>query len=263
MRKWVVLAAWAVVAALGAMPVGDPAFPKIIQQGFFIPKSSSVSVRSGYEGDFVSDARFQQYNQGVGRVDSYQQDTNSGTVTINFLNRLDIYTVLGSSRVVSDWRFTDLAGIVHRVELETMYDFLWGLGARAILYEWGNVCLGVGGRYEQSDYGPVWMTVDGAAKSANGTLLHWSEWQIDLAISYAIDIFTPYLGVTYTNAKATLGTFTMAIAGDDSGNNSFKNRTPVGVCIGCSLSTSKFFMLNVEGRLIDEEAVTISGDFRF
>ena len=43
----------------------------------------------------------------------------------------------------------------------------------------------------------------------------------------------------------------------------FENRTPVGIVIGCSISNGKYFMLNIEGRLIDEDAVTISGDLRF
>lgn len=250
-------------AALFAAPVGDPAFPQLIQQGFFIPRTSPVSVRSGYEGDFISDARLEQYDQGVGRVDSYQKNTNSGTITLNFVNRLDLYAILGSSRTQADWRFTDTSNVVHRVELETFYDFLWGAGGRALLYEWGSVGLGLGGRYEQSHYDPVWLTVDGVPQSATGTHLHWEEWQIDLDLSYTIDFFTPYIGVKYSYVRTHLGTFDTPIAGDDSGTNSFKNRTPVGVCIGCSLSTGKYFMLNVEGRLVDEEAVTISGDFRF
>src|SRR3989344_7857549 len=259
MKSWAFLIAVFIAASpLWAAPVGDPAYPQLIRQGFFIPQSSCIDGRSGYEGDFVSDARLEQYKQGVGRVDSYQQGTNSGTVTINIVNRLDLYTILGSSRAQADWRFTDTSGEVHRIELETLYDFLWGLGARAILYEWGQICLGLGGRYEHAKYDPVWMTVDGLTKSTGGTRLHWCEWQMDLDLSYTIDLFTPYVGVKYSNVRAKVGTFSTQIAGNDTGTNSFKNRTPVGICIGCSLSTGKYFFLNVEGRLVDEEAVTIS-----
>ena len=88
-------------------------------------------------------------------------------------------------------------------------------------------------------------------------------WQVDADMSYRIDIFTPYIGVKYSNVRSGVGILSTAISNSGLGVNFFENRSPVGVFIGCSLSSGKHFMLNIEGRLIDEEAVTISGDFRF
>jgi len=42
-----------------------------------------------------------------------------------------------------------------------------------------------------------------------------------------------------------------------------KSKNNFGMALGCSLSSSKYFLLNAEVRLIDEEAVTINGEFRF
>jgi hypothetical protein len=245
-----------------AAPVENTSAPQLIKCGFFIPKDSVVSVRAGYEGDFVADGRMQQHDWGNGRVDSYTQETNSGTVTLNFLNRLDIYGLVGSSRTCADWRFTT-GGDVHRAQLETLYNFLWGAGARGILYESSCFAFGAGGRFEHSKYDNLWMTIDGAVQKASHTELHWRVWQIDLDMSYKIDLFTPYIGVKYSNVRSGVGIFSVPISNSGMGVNCFKNRTPVGVFIGCSLSSGKYFMLNIEGRLIDEEAVTISGDFRF
>ncbi len=153
--------------------------------------------------------------------------------------------------------------MAHLIDLETLYNFLWGAGGRVLLFEWGCASLGCGGRYEHSNYDGVWITSNGVVQNASGSHLHWREWQIDLDLSYKIDIFCPYIGVKYYNLKTDVGTFSVPVAANGSGNNQFKNRTPVGVFIGCTLSTGKYFMLNVEGRLVDEEAVTISGDFRF
>ncbi|HSX26599.1 MAG TPA: hypothetical protein VLE89_06300 [Chlamydiales bacterium] len=250
-------------SALYAAPVGNPSAPGLIEEGFFIPCDSWVDIRFGYEGDFISDARLKQYDEGHGRVDRYRQDTNAGTATFNIVDRFDIYGVLGSSRSCADWRFTDSVGDVHQIEIETHYDFLWGAGARAILFEWGAVNLGIGGRYEHCCFRPSWLTSDGVNKSTSGSNFHWHEWQVDLDISYQIDLLTPYIGLKYSNDKVEVTGFSIPIASNESGTNHFKNRTPVGVFIGCSLSTGEYFMLNVEGRLIDEEAVTISGDVRF
>lgn len=257
------LAALFTSTALCAAPVGNPAAPQLIYEGFFTSCENWVDVRAGYEGDFVSDARLKQYNEGQGRVDCYEQTTNSGTLTINFVDRFDVFGVLGSSRTNAEWRFTDLDENVHQVKIETEYDFLWGIGGRAILFEWGNATLGCGGRYESAHYDPEWLTIDGINFSTANTSLKWHEWQIDIDLSYRIELLTPYIGIKYLNVKSQIGEFSVPISNTESGSDSFENRNPVGIFIGCSLSNNRYFMLNLEGRLIDEEAVTISGDVRF
>lgn len=265
MKKFAVLiAAMVASTTLYAAPVGNTSAPELIQEGFFISCDSWINFRVGYEGDFVADGRMKQFDQGHGRVDSYQQDTNSGTFTLNILDRLDIYGVFGSSRTQADWRFSDLAArTVTRIDMETKYNFLWGAGARAILYEWCNTSLGLGGRYSSCNYHPVWLTADGLVQPVAGTHFDWREWQINLDVSYKIDLFTPYIGLKYSNARTRLKNFAISISQDLTGTNSFENRIPVGLYVGCTLSTGQYFMLNIEGRLIDEEAVTISGDLRF
>lgn len=249
--------------ALFSAPVGNTSFPQILQTGFFFSSESWIDVRAGYEGDFVYDGRMKQKDEGVGRVDRYKQDTNSGTVTFNILDRLDIYGVFGSSQTRADWRFLDLAGGTHNAETGTESGFLWGVGARAILLEWGNTDIGVGGRYEACRYKPTWLTIDGANASVSGAHLRWDAWQINGDISYKIDLFTPYVGIKYLAADTKIGTFSTSIASNGSGKNRFENRIPVGVYVGCTLSTGKYFMLNLEARFVDEEAITVSGDLRF
>lgn len=249
--------------ALFAAPIGNTAAPQILEEGFFIPSDCWVDIRAGYEGDFVGDARLEQEKEGNGRVDSYTQSTNSGTVTINILDRLDIYGVFGSCRTCAEWRASDASGDIHNFQMQTFHNFLWAVGVRAILFEWGKCDLGAGGRYSSVNNQPAWLTVDGENTSVSGTHCRWREWQINLDVSYHIDILTPYIGIKYSNAKTRLGRFSVSIASNGSGNDHFKNRVPVGLFLGCSFSTGKYFMLNVEGRLIDEEAVTISGDLRF
>ena len=241
---------------LHAAPVGNPAAPALIQKGLFTSSHSWGSLRLGYEGDFVSDGRLGQFNQGVGRVDCYEQDTNSGTATFNLLDRLDLYGVFGSSCTKANWRFEDTAAeTITRLNLATQNSFLWGAGARIILYEWGHAFLGFGGRYSASDYPLEWFTSNGAEQALEGALLHWRQWQINCDFAYKIELLTPYIGVKYSNERVDLQHFFFS--------SSFENRIPVGLYLGCTLSNGQYFMLNLEGRLIDEEAVSISGDFRF
>lgn len=259
--KILLLSAMMASAALNAAPVGNTAAPQLIEVGFLVPYDSWVDPRAGYEGDFVADAKLKQ--RPSGRVDRYTQNTNSGTVTLNVLDRLDLYGVFGSSSTCAEWRFSSEAEVIQNAEMETFQNFLWGIGARAILFEWGNCDFGFGGRYSSVHNKPLWLTIDGVDASVSNSHCRWREWQINLDISYHIDLLTPYIGTKYSNAETHLGAFETIIATNNSKNNSFENRIPVGIYIGCGVSTGKYFMLNIEGRLVDEEAVTISGDLRF
>jgi len=263
MKKiWIAIACM-ITGTLASAPVGNTASPQILQKGFFIPDECWVNLRLGYEGDFVFDARLNQKQEGSGPVDKYSQTTNSGTVTLNVLERLDLYGVFGSSRACAQWRFKNLLGNVQNAEMETMHAFLWGFGARAILLEWGNWDLGVGGRYSAANNPLSWLTIDGSNAEAAGAHSRWTQWQVNCDISYHIDIFIPYIGIKYAIEKAVLDTISTPIANSGSVIDHFKTKCPIGLDLGCALSTSKYFMVNVEARLINEEALTISGDLRF
>lgn len=257
-----ILLAFAAILGIHAAPIGNTASPDLIEKGIFSSSDYRVDIRAGYEGDFVTDGRMNQFEQGTGRVDCYQQNTNSGTFTLNFVDRLDIYGVFGSSDTKAEWRIST-GDEIHRLEMKTQQNFLWAVGARAILYEWCKISLGMGGRYSECDYAPEHFFSDGIAEPVLGTFCHWRQWQVNLDFSYKIKIFTPYIGVKYSDEKTHLGNFTVPIASDGSGSNSFQNRDPVGLYLGCALSNGHYFMVNLEGRLIDEEAVTISAELRF
>lgn len=263
MNRWITGCLFFVAGWIHAAPIGNTGAPDIIQMGLFIPCTSWIDVRGGYEGDFVADGRMEQFNDSFGRVDCYEQDTNSGTVTLNFLNRLDVFGVFGSSKTKTNWRFENEDGAIHRLNLHTDWNFLWAAGARAILYQWGDTFLGIGGRYSFSNYDPTQLTSDGAQIPVAGTFFHWREWQVSFDLSYKIKYFIPYIGFKYLHARSYLGNFSVPIAANGSGNNAFENREPVGLFLGCGLSNGHYGMINVEWRLIDEEAVTVSADLRF
>ncbi len=253
-----------ILSAIGqAAPIGNTASPALIRKGFFTSSSSTSDWKAGYEGDFVSDARLKQFEEGLGRVDEYVQLTNSGTVTLNFPGKVDLYGVLGTSQAKANWRFTDSAGSIHRIKIETSTLFLWAVGARGIYYQWCGLDLGVGGRYTCCSYQPTSFTSDGVNISPDGAHFHWTEWQINLDFSYTIRLFTPYIGVKYSHNRTALDRFPTAISQSGTGSNHFKNRQPVGLYLGCGLSNGDYFMCNIEGRLIDEESITLSADFRF
>lgn len=261
------LAGWTFICGvfpLFGAPVGNSAAPDLIKKGFLISEESWVNFRLGYEGDFVEDGRMNQYNEGTGRVDTYKQWTNSGTATLNILDHLEVFGVFGSSETKADWRFENLSlNTVTRIEFETNPAFLWAAGGRAIVYEWNKIYVGLGGRYTACNAGTKWVTSNGAMEPVGGSSVDWREWQINLDFSYKIDWLIPYIGAKYLNAKTDLNNFSIPISQELNGFNSFENRDPVGLYLGCTLTSGSYFILNLEGRLIDEEAITITADFRF
>src|SRR3990167_10229915 len=140
-------------------PVGNPLNPEIMDEGFFISPSSWLNFRIGYEGIFVSDARMTKKTSD-GKIDNFKNDVNSGSLTLNLKNRVDLFAVLGASRVRADWRF-DNSGTLSRIELETNYKFYWAAGIKIILFQWGNTVISTGGRYSCAKPTISSVTLDG------------------------------------------------------------------------------------------------------
>src|SRR5207302_1613967 len=140
--------------------------------------------------------------------DNFRQYTNSGTLTCNFVQRMDIYGVWGASKAKAEWRFPE-ADSIHIVKLKTFEQNLWALGTRTILCQWCNLFLGLGGRYSSSRYHPAHVTFDGIKVPVSGTHFFWKEWQVNMDFSYKICLFTPYVGVKYSNNRVHLGDFSV------------------------------------------------------
>jgi len=263
MKKSIFCIASLFSSLLFADPSGNVAAPRVIEKGFFIPRNCKVSARAGYEGNFVFDGHMRQDVEGSGNVDRYTQMVNAGTITLNGADRLDVYGVFGASQTCAEWRFADTANRIRNVHMETAHGFLWAVGARVVFFESGPWSLGLNGRYSSTQNHLQWLTIDGLNASVNGVTFDQSVWQLNLGAAYHIDLFTPYVAINYLNVRSSMGTMSTAIAKQNSRSNHFENKMPVGLNLGCTLSTGKYFMLNVEARVVSEEAISLSGEFRF
>ncbi len=242
-------------------PVGNPLNPEIIDEGFFISAPSWINFRLGYEGIFVSDAKMIKKPQKE-KIDNFKNDVNSGSITLNLKNRVDMYTLLGTSRIRSDWRF-DNSSVMSRIELETNYKFYWAAGGRIILFQWRNTALSTGGRYSCTKPTISFITQDGAPKETANSKIKYKDWQVDMGLAHEIDIFIPYLGVKYLNSKAQIQNAPIIIAANAQNQIKMKNKNNFGVYVGCSLSNRKYFMFTIEARFIDEEAISVMGEMKF
>lgn len=249
--------------SLLSAPAKNPAEPNLLNKGFFIPQISPVFIRVSYEGNYTSNARLKQTQEGSGRVDNFELFSNLGLFVFNIDDHFDLYGGFGATTIDSNWRFNNTVGGISRVSLESNNRYSWTMGANATIFKWGDAYLGGGMRYSGVNTNLAWITVDGVNTATNNAKLRWLQWQVEAAIGCRIGFFTPYLGGKYSNVRVSLQSFNVAIAQNDNHDIHMENRNHVGAYLGVTLTNGDFFMLTLEGRIIDEEAVSVSGDVRF
>lgn len=212
------------------------------------------------------------------------------------------------------------------VELYTDTAFAWSVGARAALWECGCATLGASFQYAQSKPKveelnvlcnaaeftinkpqgyvgaafPLELTAGtDAATGTKDASIDYHEWQASLALSYRLNMFTPYIGVKWSRASFDADTIRIAqpklataildvttlnptIAGagtviqqgqnGELGDtmqivslqiNKMKSRKSCGLAVGTTIVDADKYAVTVETRLIDERAAHVNAQFRF
>lgn len=244
-------------SAIFGLYMGNPAEPEIIDAGLFIPQDASFSVKVGYQGDRVFDRLLHAYAGSHARVDRFEMQMDQGVIALNYLDRFELYGTVGSMR--SCFWFRPHVDKKRR-EFETNNRATGGLGARLLLAQWGNTGIGLDGKVQYGKPGIRWVAVNGVSHTSSAHLTY-REWQGSFAVYHTIDLFTPYLGVKYSNVHSDVQGLSRSVYP----HRHFKmsNRCRFGMAVGCSLSQGKKIDLNLEVQLIDEQAVTFGGNVKF
>lgn len=211
------------------------------------------------------------------------------------------------------------------IELYTDTAFAWSVGARAALWECGCATLGASFQYAQSKPKveelnvlcnaaeftinkpkgyvdqvfplPETAGTDGATNVKDASI-DYHEWQASLALSYRLNMFTPYIGVKWSRASFDADSIriaqpklataildvttlnpTIAGAGEvkNTGGgqlgdtmqivsmqiNKMKSRKSCGLAVGTTIVDADKYAVTVETRLIDERAAHVNAQFRF
>jgi opacity protein-like surface antigen len=252
------------VTAAYAAPVGNIATPATLQKGIiYQDKDAQFAVVAGGEIDLIFDRKLKLVGSDYD-VSSIKSKSNAygGKVGILIMDRFMPYTVLGAAKhkiKVSD------AG--ESVSLETKDDFIWAIGGTAMLYETklegmgnGTLRIGVDGRYRQFDTNIKKITVDGGTFKIDDKVEYKSqEWQVALALSYQIEQIIPYVGVKYSDVRTELKE---KVTGD-AYKVKLKAKNNVGIFVGGDIAVNDSFTANIEGRFIDETALSLGATVRF
>ncbi|WP_080127272.1 porin [Chlamydia suis] len=234
-------------------------------------------------------------------------------------NLVGLFGLTGTSVAATDLPNVNLTQAV--VELYTDTAFAWSVGARAALWECGCATLGASFQYAQSkpkveelnvlcnaaeftinkpqgyvDQAFPLPETAGTSNAANvkDASIDYHEWQASLALSYRLNMFTPYIGVKWSRAsfdadairiaqpKAAAAVVdittlnpTISGKGQDAATlqdtmqivslqiNKMKSRKSCGLAVGTTIVDADKYAVTVETRLIDERAAHVNAQFRF
>ena len=119
--------------------------------------------------------------------------------TYGFTDFLDVFTKLGGVRSRSHTH--DMAGTTDWT-LNTNYDFAWGAGLRANIYEWPNgVYVNSSFEYLRGKHADKIVYIAGSKQDVNA---EWQEWIGRVESGWKIKRFIPYLGVQYSDFETKL-----------------------------------------------------------
>lgn len=231
-----------------------------MKQGIWLG-DSWISFRLGYFDDWIYKQRFQDEFKldGVTHTRTFLKlSTYSGMLTLNFLDRLDLYGLVGSSRLQVD------------EEIFTKRALSWAVGGKGVLLKHRNFFLGADVKYFQTNQKPRFFVVDGLPFNiVSNYRLKVQEFQGALGISYRAWIFAPFISATYIlthiepEPAVVLVRFPDMDEIVDVESKSIICKKPWGMALGLTLVDCCKATLAFEWRLFNQNAINVNGEVRF
>jgi hypothetical protein len=241
---------------------GNPALPEMPEEGFFVPKESWFSFKFGYEGDVLFDRslRVEGKKSHISHhVNSFEYIMNSGSLTLGFSDRVEIYGLLGAMKT----KMSQTPVSHEHVHYDTGYHFSGEMGIRAIVAYWGDTKLSVDAKYFMTNPHIDRIDLNGDRISSSGAKIHETEWQVGAGVSHRVSWFIPYAGFKYSNLRMKFCHLSSLESIIPRKKFVVKNNCPVGFFFGFGFSADRGIAINVEARVLDETAVTAALDIRF
>jgi len=249
-------------SALGAMLIGNPAEPALEKTGLLIPPASWVSLRLTFLEDYVYRQRFKD-EFAIPGADPVQTSaklsTNAGMATVNFENRLDLYGILGASRLQINQ------------EIYSSMQFSWGFGGKLLLFEIQNVTFGLDIKYFSASQKPRYFVSEGLAFNIAGDFdFKYNETQFGLGMCTRYTCIAPYLYATYLISKIDPDPSVALVQWPfddsiliDAVCKSVVAQRRWGMAVGATLISASKATLCVESRMFNQNAIDINLNVRF
>lgn len=246
---------------LCAMLIGNPGQPGLQQDGLFYTPATWWSFRVSYFDDSIYRERFRDEFkiQNVVRSRSAVRLTTFATqLTLNFKDRIDLYGILGSSRIRVD------------KEIFTKRRLAWGLGTKFIIFRENRFFIGGDFKYFETDQKPTFFVVDGDPYNLQSDFrLNYHEVQAALGCTYSFPYVSPYINATYLISKiepqpriavVRLPDIDYAV---DVTSKSVIGIKRWGMALGLTLVDISKASLALEWRVFNQNAIDVNAEIRF
>lgn len=243
------------------MQIGNPSDPCLQKKGIFFGHLPNFSFRIGYLGDYVYSQKFHDefpMPDCPDKPSNAQLWTQAGTCTFNVRNRIDLYTILGGTRLKIDH------------DLFTSQQFSWGVGGKIVILHEKNIRLGIDVKYFQSKQTPSFFECDQFAYNITSPFaFNYHETQAAFGVAYRTKYVSPYIAASYLIAKfephpavtyVRLPTFNMEVPVT---SKSVTINSRFGFALGVSLIDQKKANLTLEWRAFNQTGIDLSGEIRF
>jgi hypothetical protein len=235
-------------------PAGNPSYPSVIEEGFFIPDTKIINFRTGYQTYNSEDLvmKFDDLSKEEGYyLRKVKAFCNSAIITLNIKERLDLYGEIGSFRLEPEFRY-----LANLYNCKSENDLLYRGGTRLILFEILDFTLATDVKYSIFNGSASYLTEND--RPINEKIkFNFKEWQIAVGLAQKITILRPYIGIAYRDTRIKMENTPFFHTLD------FIYKKKAGLFLGTSASLGSFVFLNGEIRLVNERSTIISGEFRF
>ncbi len=272
--------------ALKAVIVGNPAEPMLLNDGIFTNQKRQVTLRFGYYYEDIYKTKFKDeiINEEIltspenNQISSpvIQLRTNGTILALNIKRFLEVYGLVGQSRLKIEEREADSSSTFY-----TQGNLSWGAGVKLTFFQYQGFSLGADGKYfsttQEADYlvanmkypALIETPILAEVNTSNSFAFVYEESQGSIALSYNMDVFTPYIGGTYLRASImTQGKGFISFGFDpedsrDMGSSQSYNINRWGLVLGVSIVSKEKIAVNVESRMVDQNSLNVSAEVSF
>ncbi|MEI8176786.1 MAG: hypothetical protein WCG78_07980 [Candidatus Omnitrophota bacterium] len=239
---------------------------------FNLKRDRDLSVKAGGDLEFILERKISADAASGAKISRGQWYMSK--ISYGFLNdRIEPYVKLGTAHFKSQWNEAGASA-----QLESNTGFAWGLGAKALIFDFKQPRLKFIGdvQYRTADLDVDKGTRNGVASAIDKSRSRFTirEWQATLLAQTEIDFaragkeevlgvsaLAPYVGVGYSDMNGRMRLTQQNGVFCNPGQISSKNK--VGLIVGCDVMGVDAVSLNLEGRFIDETAFSGGLDVLF
>ena len=262
------------VSTTYALPVGNPLEPCLYDCNFDCDDDKVVyslfSYTVGFYGDYVFNRHMETVNNK--NIDTTRLFTNAAYLGVNLCECIEVFTVLGVSRLSLNTSLGAFNPIdPHPLfEIESSSAFSYSVGARATLFEYRCAALGIEGQYFSThpNIKRMYIAAGAVVYPDDDLRTRYCEWQVGGALSYCYnEFFIPYVGVKYARSYWRLDNGNIFLIESNTFTHLFnlRNRRNWGYAVGLSLCppVCEKIAVTAEARFGAEKALYINGQIQF